>query len=341
MLLFLVKVTILGVIPIELPEFKSYLNTTLGLQVRPALWADGGKLPFYLRDRYAFYQARINELSCILMADRRPREEQPSTIRKHLRLVGERSGKTVVYVRSQLTSYHRKRLIEQKVPFVVPGNQLYLPMLGIDLREHYRQLTTETKTFSPATQALVIHILHNSLKQLSSVAQLASRLGYSKMTMSRAFDELEAAESGACRVIGRERVLLIKDSPKEFWEKARPRLRTPVKKTIHRRDAKREIVGYRAGLTALAEYTNLAAPPDPVVALSREDGTPPKEGTPETARIPLGEDRDYQVQIWRYPPEFFVHQAVVDRFSLYLSLRDTEDERVLTALDEMMEQVEW
>jgi hypothetical protein len=31
-----------------------------------------------------------------------------------------------------LASYERKRLIEQNVPFIVPGNQLYLPDLGID-----------------------------------------------------------------------------------------------------------------------------------------------------------------------------------------------------------------
>ena len=45
----------------------------------------------------------------------------------------------MVYVTGALASYERKRLIEQKVPFMVPGNQLYLPDLGIDLREYFRQ----------------------------------------------------------------------------------------------------------------------------------------------------------------------------------------------------------
>jgi len=41
----------------------------------------------------------------------------------------------VVYVRTRMTAFNRKRLIEQKVPFIVPGNQMYLPTLAIDLRE--------------------------------------------------------------------------------------------------------------------------------------------------------------------------------------------------------------
>ncbi len=32
--------------------------------------------------------------------------------------------------------------IAQKVPFIVPGNQLYLPDLGLDLREYFRQRMT-------------------------------------------------------------------------------------------------------------------------------------------------------------------------------------------------------
>lgn len=39
----------------------------------------------------------------------------------------------VVYVTTTLASYERKRLVQQKVPFIVPGNQLYLPELAIDL----------------------------------------------------------------------------------------------------------------------------------------------------------------------------------------------------------------
>ena len=39
--------------------------------------------------------------------------------------------------------------------------------------------------------------------------------------------------------------------------------------------------------------------------------------------------------------ETFKEDDVIDRFSLYLSLRGSTDERVEAALEEMMEKVEW
>lgn len=57
-------------------------------------------------------------------------------------------------IAATLACCERKRLIEQKVPLLVPGNQLYLPDLGIDLREYFRKPPTAPDTArSPATQA--------------------------------------------------------------------------------------------------------------------------------------------------------------------------------------------
>lgn len=65
-----------------------------------------------------------------------------------------------IYVTDALASYERKRLIEQKVPFIVPGNQLYLPELGIDLREYFRQRAGSAESpLSPSAQALLITAL--------------------------------------------------------------------------------------------------------------------------------------------------------------------------------------
>jgi hypothetical protein len=37
--------------------------------------------------------------------------------------------------------------------------------------------------------------------------------------------------------------------------------------------------------------------------------------------------------VWSYKPELFAKERVVDRLSLYLSLKDNEDERVQAALE--------
>jgi hypothetical protein len=49
-----------------------------------------------------------------------------------------------------------------------------------------------------------------------------------------------------------------------------------------------------------------------------------------------------QLELWRYNPQMLSTEETVDPFSLYLSLKDTEDERIESALAEMMEkEVQW
>ncbi len=343
-------VIVCGEGPIELQDLKSYLNAILGIQCKPALWEAGSNLPFFLRDRYQFYLAKILKLECILMVNLREQEDQPAAIHKHLSQVQERSGKVCIYIRSKVTSYNRSRLIEKKIPFVIPGNQLYLPMLGLDLREHYRALHQAPEKFSPSTQAVVINfLLHHKKyesgdKNIPNIAGLATELGYTQMTISRALDEIEAAKVGLhTDLVGRERMVkILQKSKRDLWEQAATYLQSPVKKTQpFLQNTTGYIAAYKANLTALAHYSNLAAPVNPTIA-SSPHWKPPSAGAPETARIPTGDNVIIHEEIWTYPPQPFMQEGgVVDPFSLFLSLREEEDERVEAALAEMMERIEW
>ncbi len=123
-------------------------------------------------------------------------------------------------------------MIEQKVPFIVPGNQMYLPMLAIDLREHFRRIREESPTFSPSTQVVVLHALLRAAGHVLIPAEMAPRLAYSAMTMTRAFDELETANLAEVTVRGRERCLRFTGGRKEIWGNALPFLRSPVSKRL-------------------------------------------------------------------------------------------------------------
>jgi len=113
-------------------------------------------LPPVLRERYKFAQAELLGLRALLIIDSNPEEQPPATVRKHMDMLQARKQADLIYVRAQVTAYNRKRLIEQKVPFIVPGNQMYLPMLAIDLREHFRRIREKAPTFSPSTQVVVL-----------------------------------------------------------------------------------------------------------------------------------------------------------------------------------------
>ena len=93
----------------------------------------------------------------------------------------------IIYVQSILSSFNRKRLIEQHIPFIIPGNQMYLPHFGIDLREHFRKIhSKKQKSFSPGTQTVVIYALLRETDEKLTPSALADKLGYTFMTMTRA-----------------------------------------------------------------------------------------------------------------------------------------------------------
>ncbi|HEY3318971.1 MAG TPA: hypothetical protein VGP72_00645 [Planctomycetota bacterium] len=325
---------------VESHQIEQYIKTALGADVTVTPWRGAEHLPQFLRAMYSFAQIRLLGMSGLLVLDSGHAERSPATVRKHLDLLRAKQDTEVIYVRDQVTAYNRKRLIEQKVPFIVPGNQMYLPMLGIDLREHFRRLRSENPVFSPSTQAVVIQVLlHGADGDLVPLAA-ARCLGYSAMTMTRAFDELEAAELGTVTICGRERRLRFIADRKSLWTKVQPFLRNPVTKTLYVQRTEATTSGIRAGLTALAQYSMLSPPEYVTHALSREEWNLLRQQHRIT-ELPGPEADSEELEVWAYPPKLFAERGVVDPLSLYLSLKDNNDERTQTALDEMMRKLGW
>jgi DNA-binding MarR family transcriptional regulator len=88
---------------------------------------------------------------------------------------------------------------------------MYLPSLGIDLREHFKASRIARPKWSPSTQAAFLFALIHGHEQRLTPKDLADRLGYAPMSLTRSFDELDAAELGRVVMEGKQRVLYITD----------------------------------------------------------------------------------------------------------------------------------
>ena len=323
-----------------LHELERYLHDALGVSVKTTPWSGVGQLPPVLRERYRFAKAELLGVRALLVIDANPEEQSPATVRKHLDMLQSKQPAELIYVRARVTAYNRKRLIEQKVPFIVPGNQMYLPMLAIDLREHFRRIREEAPTFSPSTQVVVLHAMLRDAGQVLIPSEMAQLLGYSAMTMTRAFDELETAKLAEVTVRGRERCLRFIGDRREIWEKAQPFLRNPVSKRLFIRRINGAEGATHAGLTALAHYSMLAPPAYTTYALSREEWKTLRQQH-KIIEVPVQDPDVSEIEVWWYSPARFAEHGMVDQLSLYLSLKADHDERTETALEEMMEKIEW
>jgi hypothetical protein len=326
----------------EIININRYFNNTLGIEINPVEWIDTNRLPFFLRQNFKYFETQILGERILLVLDLGEQEQPPAAIRKYVEQICTIWKGNVLYGRMKITTYNRKRLIDQKIPFIVPGNQMYLPMLGIDLREHFRKVHVQPEKFSPATQTLILHcLIRNLIDQEIAVEPTTLRLGYSKMTITRSFNEIEATGIGECSQQGRERILRYSKSRTDIWKIALPFLRNPQKDRIYIQqlsDINR--VGFHAGLSALSDFSFIAEPVVPVFAISRGDWKALNQ-LQHIDQAPAAEPGLVEIEIWSYSPGLLTDNKTVDRLSLYLSLKDSKDERIEAALSEMMEGFPW
>lgn len=323
---------------------QKYLENVLGLAAsKLGACARARALPYYLQEAFSFLQFELAGQDVTLATPKASSKAFLKDIRVQLQSAASLLGAPVVFCPTSLASYERRDLIEQKVPFIVPGNQMYLPDLGIDLRETFRHATQKkAKLLSPATQALLLwHLLNDPAKDHWHPGDAGVALGYTPMTVSRAVRELQAFGLTELVTVGRSKWLHMPRTKAETWAQAKPYLRSPVKRVVWSRESipRRRSDIRRAGLSALAHLTMLAEPPTPCWAMTLSQWNEALEAGVKELPQPLPGAREWQV--WSYSPAMAANAKTVDLLSLWLSLKDEPDERVQMALDELQDAFVW
>jgi len=320
-------------------NLKKYLEEVLGVKISILPWKNQKKLPFFLLDSYAFFEVSVLNNLCLIMISKNDVELTPNTIQKHWKQVTKKWRDPCIYISDIISSYNRKRLIQHHIPFIIPNNQIYIPDFGFDLREHFKHQRIPKKFFSPATQAVIISTLLREKNERLIPSELAATLGYSPMTMSRAFNELETAGIGKLIKKGKERQWFFKDAKKDLWEQTKDMLRSPIRSREYMKIWPGSKM-LQAGESALAEVTMINSPSLPVYAIGLEEYR--QANTPKGFQLsPSVDEADFELEIWNYNPLLFSKDGKIDPFSLYLSLRETTDERIEIALEQLMEKIQW
>jgi len=96
--------------------------------------------------------------------------------------------------------------------------------------------------------------------------------------------------------------------------------------------------GIAAGLTALSAETDIADDRVPTHAVFERE----LRGLAQNGTVSFAETRDDAVAVvegWAYNPMLLARDGRIDPLSLYLSLRESPDERVQGALEQMLEEM--
>jgi hypothetical protein len=320
-----------------LEELKNYIRNVLGIDVEiKALNNDSlKKLPVYFKSEYTIYQLSLFQKD-VLLAEVKG-DFTTESLRKHLDIIGEKFHTTAIALINQLEAYKRLRLIDKKIPFIVPGKQMYMPGLLIDLKEFNMAPKEQRKAMTPATQMLVLyHLLIESLEGIN-LKNIADKLHYDSATITRSAWYLH--NMNLCKLRGtKEKALHFELRGKELWEKTEPLMSNPVKKFQYYSGWIHDQNMFKANNNALAYYSGLND--DIVEFYAVRPGYFRFIGSVnirKTARL----EGNICIEEWKYNPCLLSKGGYVDPLSLYLCFRHETDERVKIALEQIIENIKW
>lgn len=316
---------------------KRYLEETLDVSVQISSTDLFAQLPYFYSEYYRIYDLVLNGVSYLLC------EARDILLAKQIRIqlseLESLMGKQAIFLNTEINTNLRRSLVENRVSFIIPNNQIYLPKLGIVFNEHYRNTFIAKERLSPAAQVILLRAILNHEYDLVTASEYAKSLKYTVMSISRAFAELQEYGLVSREEHWREKPFMWLFRSRELWEKALPILINPVRRDIWIQSS--ETLPYcLAGISALSKYSMineddfLTYATISSIAKNNFDILEVSHGSRQA-------DKVNQLQIWRYNPKLISNEDIVDRLSLYLSLKDSTDERIQISLDEMMAGIRW
>lgn len=316
-------------------ELRAYLQqaygTTVEVSIKPSGFSKG--LPLYYSGVFDFFQMVLQGQKCIIVADKNVLRLTPHTVKKHVNFLSSHFGIPVVYVTTSPDVHDIERLMHQQVPFIVPGCQLYLPFLGTIITTPKAAVPITRNYVSLAAQLIVTGTLLGKVEYPITISTCRTVLPYSEASVIAAFNELEYFAL-ARKKRSRHTLLSFCSSGRELWENAVPFFRNPCKHVLGVNELPENVDIVPAGVDALAQRTmlNETIPTEFALQLSAFRRQGQKTYRPETT--------EKRLQLWLYKPSIF-GKVQIDDLSLALTLQQENDERVQTALEEMLENFKW
>ena len=317
----------------------NYLQETLGFSATELQWPLEKSLPQYLRSKRSYSILCIDNIQLLLIRIKES-EFNIQIYLKQQEKLKQYWGKEIALCFDKLSSYQRKALIEQKLSFIVPESQLYIPSLGMIFQRKTPVAKQTVQKFTASTQHVFLFLLHHASLFPMKKADLARYLSTNAMAVTRAIQTLANLNLITTETKGRSDYITPIVIGEELFVRAKPFLINPVQKQVFvQPDAFTDTLPI-CGEDALAQMSMLSPPAIRVKAIDKKAF---KENTTLVLVDPAWQiTQDYiKLEVWAYDPLSFSHDGIVDFVSLSASFKDNQDERIEEAMEEALEAHKW
>ena len=286
-------------------------------------------LPIYLTDKFDFMCFDLYGNAYILAEYKEKQDLFIENIEKDIAQIKRLTDKNPVFVFNWLRLTQRENLIKNKISFVVPETQIFIPYPPIYLTETETREKTATDKFKKSTQVVFAYLLLNNVNNINA-HKIAEKLGYSVTTSNRALNELVDKGLLIQNSNGTRKKYSIPNK-RDYWELGKKYLFNPVsgaylllKERVNIGDNRL----YKSGDTALSEYSDDFD----------EDSNYEKHNNNYLKSIEFSMRSFVSLESFVYDPALLSKDDKIDLVSLYAQYLEKNDERLEMAFDKIFEE---
>ncbi|HIZ86777.1 MAG TPA: hypothetical protein IAC03_01280 [Candidatus Coprenecus pullistercoris] len=288
-------------------------------------------MPIAVVRNFKLYKGELFDRTIIFALTHDGNAISPALLKRTFNLIESRCGSPVILVADNIVSYNIGRLTAQRLNFIIPRRQMFIPSLLIDLKKPRTKGSDIKETMPPIAQCLLLYHLEVASIDGCGAKELMKIFQVSYATVNRSLRWL--SKNGLISLEGgKTKEVRFCYFGKELWDKAVPMFVSPVEKTLFSDSVPDESL--KCGINALSEYT----------IINEEDMDMYAVGKTDMQRSDILLDNEYgtfRIEVWKYDPRLLSRTGTVDRLSLYLSLKDNEDDRIQIELDNLINDMKW
>ncbi len=275
-------------------------------------------LPIVIKSNYDCYSSAIMGIDICLCYAKEEKSITPSKVQLHLQMLAQQINKPCIIVLEDIPSYNIKRLIDQRVNFIIIGKQMFVPSLMLDLRKMPAKNKDIKDPIPPLAQCMILYVLQIGYLT-ETINELTELFEVSYSTANRAVRWLQSKGFIFTGRVNNNIQFLFMGY--ELWDKALPYLISPIEKTIK--------------VNTLPTNTLLSG--KYIISDNNKTFAISKDVSKDISEDINGQ---FTVDIWKYNPMILSKDKKhVDYLSLYLSLKDNTDKESSSIANKLIKEV--
>ena len=287
--------------------------------------------------RFSFYTIEFNNQTlCVIQAKNEQNSLTPLKYKQITKQVETLVGMPVVVILGSLSYYERERLINQGVYFVISDKYAFLPSLIVNVQAK-KKVKNPTRLTPVAQYVLLYYLLSEKTKEEYTIKDLEQIMPYNYVALARAVANLEDCKLCSTEIKDNSGIKYIhfEKDKRKLWTKAHGYLSSPVKKVIYCEAIPKGNFSI-SGINALSHYSHLNSEQYETNAIWDKLFNPSEVQFNEV-------EGSFKIELWKYPTTMppLLNHNVVDKLSLYLSMKGEPDARIEKELEIMIEEMKW